>query len=514
MYQHPSLNIKQGSLSSSDKFRPISYWISPSITSSTDLVSGLIQRIDPNIKRTCYYGGVNTLHVGSTEDVISVFGHHIYYVSLKFLKEAAEIGLKDFHISYKSPQCLSLILNSDNFVVDGYKGNEKALIESKIRLLGGNLNLELVNVFVSNNPILPTMISAFEDQIEIVSKKWVENCFEKMERVEFKPFRLQRFNGLVFTASDLMPQKVKLLKKLVNERCGKWNDNLNDETSILIASKLGNTQKIKQALKYSIPIVKPEWIFKQSQAWTQIESYVLNFWCLKKIRTSLFNGISFQIHEKCDEKALHLAIEANSGSISDNPDFIIVDNLYIEDDDKNYVTTSWIWDCISKQKLIPKTSSIAYQPLHYLNPSNDFKGFAIAFYDINDDLRYELSECLRAIGISVHLRVSKTSNIIVSEKIDEELRDLNLKYGFEIVSTNWVYDLIKTNTLPPTYDYVLTKENKEQFLMPDGSYVDIDDFREKLSSPIIKNDRVEIRTQINISFNINNDSLLNELLNS
>lgn len=382
--------------------------------------------------------------------------------------------------------------------------------------MGGNLSVEEVNVLVSNNPILPAMAYAFEEQIEIVSKKWVDACFEMMERVDFGPFRLQRFNGLVVVASDLMPNRVRLLKQLVNERCGKWNESLNNETSILVTERLGNTQKIKMAMMHSIPIVSPEWILKQVQTWTNIEPYVLNFWCLKNIKTDLFNDIHFEIHERLGDEieVLQMAIEANSGSISEKPDFVIVDNFYIGDDDRNYVTASWVWDCISKQKLIPITGSIIYQPFNYSIPSNDFKGFTVALNVLNDNLRYELSECLRALGISIHLRVSKVSNIIVSENVNEELIDLSLKYGIEIVSVDWVFDLVKMNALPPTQNYILTREYCEKISLQNGKYIDINDLKEKQSSPLIKIENAEIRTPINVTFDIQKDSLLSELLNS
>ncbi|KAH0793365.1 DNA topoisomerase 2-binding protein 1 [Histomonas meleagridis] len=534
---HPQLKICSDESDIKDKFIPSKYWISDSVKFDERRINFYIQTIQPNIKRTTIYGEPRTLHIGSVNEVVDAFGSKIFYVTPDVLKNAVDLKLRHFQVSSKCPQCVSLSLISDSISASGYSSKELSSIYCIVTLLGGKFfNVKeayQTNIFITNNPILPPLISAFADQIPIVNKKWLETCFEKLEKVPFDNFYLPRFSSLEFVSSDLPSNQTKLLKRLVQEKCGKWSNTLNDSTTALVATRLSMTPKIKLALSLGIPIIKPQWIIEQSKCWTPIESYVLNFWCVKEMKSSLFSGISFGLNISCEEiDSLIEAVQANSGEFTNDPKMFVVPHFYEipNTDQVKYVTTTWVWSCISEQKLIPDTQSIVYHPFQFSFSNPDLNGIVVAMYNIDEQKRYELSEGLRLLGISVHFTVSKSSNFIVAEKLDDELEALGSKYNIPIVSVSWVYKLLENNCLPQTDMFLLTNKydnlidalakkihdnafSLKSQLTDAGDYFDnLEYYREKNSSPIAVAYDVSVKDPVDFSFNFDEDPLLNAIV--
>ena len=542
---HPKLNICNENSDIKDKFIPSKYWISDSVATEKKRIASYIQNIQPNIKRTTNYYKPRTLHIGTVEEVINAFGSKDFFITVDVLKNAVDLKLKHFQISSKSSQCISLALLSDSISASGYTAKEISSISCTVSLLGGKFysikEAHQANIFITNNPILPPLVSAFSDQITIVSKKWLETCIERLSKVPFDNFYLQRFSFLEFVSSDLPSSQTKLLKRLINEKCGKWSNTLSDSTSALIATRLSMTPKIKLALSLSIPIVRPEWIIEQSMNWAPIEPHVLNFWCVKDSKSYLFANLTFGLHVDCREsESLVEAIRANSGELTSDPGVLVVPHFFEipnTSDQVKYVTPTWIWSCISEQKLISDASSVVYRPFQYSFPNPELNGLVVAMHGVSDQKRYELSEGLRALGIAVHFRISKSSNIIVAERMDFILEELGSKYNIPIVSVAWAKELLENNCMPQTDLYKLQKTNnslieslskkihevnfslKSQLteynspITADYYIENIDEFKEKATSPIAVTYDVSIKEPIDFSFNLEDDPLLSAISN-
>lgn len=462
------LTILEETSENKNKFHPLQYWISPSLSGKDYQISSYVNQIQPGLKRAKTYGESKTLHIGSIDDVLEQINSNIYYISYQMLEDAAlTYKIDHFQVSECFRQCLSLCLKGLCFAASSsYNKQEFTNIVEKVALLGGEFvsinDANIINVYITNIPLIPTSISLLKrNDLKIVKFEWVEECFKQVERISFDDYIIRKFESLSISSSNIEPNQSKQLKEKVLNGGGTWNETLDNSVSFLIASNFSSTPKVKLALQMSVPIVDPKWVYAQSKNLCSIDPYILNFWILNGYKQSaLFSGNTFAIHVDCEDRNCVIeAIKAHSGSFSTTPDFLIVPHFFQTTIDKICVTVSWIWLCIKEKKIINPDSSILYRPFPYQKVSSKLKNYVVVLYKIdNESTRFEISECLRTLGVIVHYKVSSKANVIVVYKKDDSIIKAANRYRIQLVSFNWVIKLINTGKLPSFDNYLIESE--------------------------------------------------------
>lgn len=458
------LTILEETKENKNKFHPLQYWISPLLSGEDYQISFYVNQIQPGLRRTKVYGEPKTLHIGTYNDVLEQSNSNLYYISLQMLEDAAlTYKLTHFQISECFRQCLSLCLKGLCFAAsNSFDKQEFANIVEKVSLLGGKFvsinEVNKINAFITNVPLLPPSITFVRQDIKFIKSEWVEECFKQIERLEFDDYIIQNFESLSISSSDLEPYQSKQLKEKVLKGNGIWKETLDSSVTFLIASHFSSTPKVKLALQMSVPIVNPKWIYSQSRNFCSIKPYIMNFWVLPDYQKSmLFSEKTFAIHVDCEDRNCVIeAIKAHSGSFSTTPDYLIVPHFFQTALDKKCVTVSWIWFCITEKKIISPESSILYRPFPYQKVSSKLKGFVVVLYKIeNESTRYEISECLRTLGIIVHYKASSKANVIVVNEADDKIINAAKRYKTQIVSFSWVIKLVNTGKLPSFNNYLV-----------------------------------------------------------
>lgn len=458
------LTILEETNENKDKYHPLQYWISPSLMNKEYKISLLINQIQPRLRRTKVFGDSKTLHIGTLDEVFEKINSNLYFISYQVLKDAVEtFKLTHFQISDPSRQCLSLCLNGLCCAASGsYEKDEFINIVKKVTLLGGKFvsanNSSDIDVFITNFPILPPSISYFTKDLKIVTSDWINECFNQFERLSLENYSLKSFESLSISSSDLEPYQNRQLKNTILKGGGIWKESLDSSVTLLVASHFSSTPKVKLALQMSVPIINPKWINMQSKNFCSIHQYVMNFWVLNNFKPStLFSNKNFAIHVDCEDRSCVIdAVKAHSGSFSPSPDYLIVPHFFQASNAARCVTSSWIWSCITEKKIIDPDSSILYRPFPYQKASSKLKGYVIVLYHIEDEAaRYEISECIRALGAIVHYKISSMSNVVVSVKENDNLFNAAKKYKIQVLSFPWIIKLINTGKIPPIDNYVL-----------------------------------------------------------
>lgn len=451
------LTIFEDSYWCEGRFRPLKYWISSSLSDRRNQIAERISRIQRGLIQTKQFGGNKTLHIGTVEEVMAEPEPDVFYISDVALRELTEEGFKHFHVSNDFRRCVSLCFYDCYFA-----GNNLQKLSDIIHLCAGSVSgldeIDTITHFVSDTPIVPDALSAKAD-IKIVSSSWVVKSFREKRQLEI--VSVEPFHGLTFTSTDLDSQTSRALKKIVRNNGGNWHDAFDDSITCLIAERLSSTPKVRLALSEGVPIIKPAWIHDQANGMISPEPYLLNFWCWKKTKSELFKGISFAIHIDCENRDLLIeAIKANSGKFSNTPDMLIVPHFYVSKHDTKAVTDTWIWSCISEQKILTTTSVPAFSAFPFEKPSG-LEGYVVALYKIHEPYRYQITEGLRCLGITVHFKVSEFAKIVVATEMDQGLKGFVERYHVDVVKLLWANELLKTGKLPPVREYKFLTGSKD-----------------------------------------------------
>lgn len=461
------LTIFEVTKENKNRFHPIRYWISLSLSEQESKVASLIERIQPGLQRTKQFGNQSTLHIGNVRDVLSHYNDDTYYITIQALSDLAQkYHYRHFQISHLSRKCISLCFRGLSIGASlSFTKDEIINIENKVTLLGGTFvsikDSREIDVYITDLPIISSKMCLFSDGFKIVNLNWLIDSFSRLSCMDYSEYSVGCFNSLRISSSDLDPSFHRQLKAAVVNGKGIWCENLDKSVDFLLASHLSSTQKVKIAMEMSTPIINPQWIYLQSKQPTPIEPFVLNFWCLQNFTPSaLFSNLSFAIHIDCENRnSVIEAITAHSGRFTQDPDYVIVPPFYQSTKNSKFVTVSWIWECITQKQLIDRHSSIAFHPLPYQKPSSALKNYVVVLYHFRDSLtRYSISECLRALGVCVHYKISKMSSIVVYEKEDSDLVKNIHKFSLQAVPVQWILKLIQTGEIPPIKSYVPRNE--------------------------------------------------------
>jgi hypothetical protein len=340
------------------------------------------------------------------------------------------------------------------FAISGFGEHATAEIANFIVTSGGEVTgADEASHLVANSPLFAAPEGG---NLDVVTRDWVHRCCSEGVLHDPSEFRIEPFLNITFTSTDLDPDESRSLKRLITRNGGSWRDAYDDSVTILLARHLSITQKTRLALKCGVPIVHPDWIRRQASQFTNIEKHLLNFWCWHRKKSLLFSKLTFGLHKDCDDLELVIeAVERNSGKFAKSSDVLIVPHFFVDDSGGEYVTSNWIWACIAAQKLLPKEDSPVYRPFSYQKVDPGLKGCVIAICGVADPVRWQLTEGLRLLGVTVHFRISTAVKILITDSASGDLLKSAKELGIKAVKPAWALSVLETGTLQSIEDYAL-----------------------------------------------------------
>lgn len=377
-----------------------------------------------------------------------------------------QFGAKMLHgslrlVDARRPRRCAPALRGVRVAAGGCARAEEAEIARCVAEMGGEFvaAAQGADVFVTECPMLPQCVLDAVGRVRVLRKEWVRDCFAAHTLLPFDEYALPRFSGMRVSTSDVEPRRAAELRETVEKGGGELRAGMDDKVTLLLAERLSMTPKIRLAVSSYVPVVRPEWVDEQRSGFADISQYVLNFWCVRDLKSYLFDGVAFDVSGECSERELLVeAIEANSGEVRPGAEISVVPNFCGAG--KSCVTPVWVWNCISEQRIIPESESVIYRPFPFAAADNEFKGFVVVLYNLNEKVKFELAEGLRILGCCVHLKISKTSKVVVAECMDDYLKKQMSAYHIPVVSVNWVYDAFESNGIPDYSSYLLIREEK------------------------------------------------------
>ena len=448
-----------------------SFCFSPDIETKKETARAILQNLYPGIKEVQKAIGNDTLTIAKQDELLNHYGDSKYYVTINLLEEIYELKYPKIPFNNKSKlkQLASLSFSKQNIMLIGFSSNEGLDILKKIELLGGKFATEIsknVTVVVAKTRLSKRLEDAYKYNIPIVTKDWIDSCFSSLTCFDLNRFLMPPFFGMNITSTDLSLTESKQISRLVKKNGGIWSDALSDNTTCLIAENICSSKKIQIALQSHMPIIKPKWISDSSISnYTSPIEYTLNWWIYDQTNQELiefkrnkqiFNGLVFGIH--CDVllfDELKEAIEASGGIIGPKPNYLIVPSSFQSTNVESiYVSTHWVWDCISQSKVLDYNSSILYRPLTYTIPVKEIQGKVFALIDIegSNDIKINCAESIRLLGGTVIYRDSKSAEFYVTQdatKLKEKFKDKQKSIDKKkFVSPLFVTEMIKTGHLP------------------------------------------------------------------
>ena len=238
---HASLKLidVKAKLEMNDHFIPNDYWVSGKLNDQLKSINVYVNQIIPGIKMTNKFGGNKTLHIGTNEEVILYYGKNLFVISFNVLFELNNLKMHDFYVNYKNQQCISLSLLNLKISANDYQREEMNEIFKKVTLLGGKFvpfgkNHSNIDILVTDNPILPFSVLNMIDSINVLNKKWIEDCFNNCSKQKFNDYLLPHFYSLKLSSSDINPNQISLIKDIIVKGGGSYNDSLDNSVTILI----------------------------------------------------------------------------------------------------------------------------------------------------------------------------------------------------------------------------------------------------------------------------------------
>ena len=458
-----------------------SFCFSPEVKTKKETARAILQNLYPGIKEVQKAIGNDTLTIATQDELLKHYGDFKFYVTINLLEDIYEMKYNKipFNSKTKLKQLAGMSFRSQNVMLIGFGSDEGLDILKKIELLGGKFATELSNdvtVIIAKTRISKRLLDSYKYDIPIVTKEWIDNCFSSLTCFETHRYLMPAFLGMNITSTDLSSTNSKQISTLVKSNGGIWSDALTDNTTCLIAENICSSKKIKIALQSHIAIVKPKWVSDSciSKYISPIQ-YTLNWWIYDqtnpyypqcKQNNQFFNGLVFGLH--CDIPLfdeLKEAIEACGGTIGPKPNYLIVPSSFqnsqvsSQKGDACFVTSHWIWDCISQSKLIDHNSSILYRPLSYSLPVKEVQGKVFALVDLDgaNEMKHISAESIRILGGTVIYRDSKSADFYVTEdstKLKEKLKEKHREVeNKKFVSPLFVTEMIKTGQLPDPFSF-------------------------------------------------------------
>ncbi|KAK8858062.1 SMC5-SMC6 complex localization factor protein 1 [Tritrichomonas musculus] len=441
------------------------FWISPAFSSRINEFIDIILKINKDATQITNEGDLDTLHVGTIDEVISKFSSKLLYISDQCLLDINRRGLSDSNLLSPGKQYISFCLSNLCITSTGFSSGEIKEIAKKVILLGGKyqkLFQEDIKLVIAARTASQKVYSAISLHIPVVTVKWIDKCFANLVKVPLNQNQVLPFYGCKFTSTDLISKQNNRISEIVRKCGGEWSDKFDKSTTFLIAQTLSDTQKIKLALIENVPIVRPEWIFRSEDLnILEPKNFVLNWWCMGEEKSNLFQNISFGLSKDLpNRKMLIDIIIAHSGSYLERPDYFLTMNTKRDqaNNKSTLVTPRWLFMSVLENRLIDPNDSPTFSPFPFSTKIQGVTGCSFFLSNLKEENRLEYADLLRMFGATVFFKFSKRANIIIAENTTDRLLSISKDYSIPIVNISWLIELSKTGILPD-FDSHKPKEN-------------------------------------------------------
>jgi len=430
-------------------FKPKKFWISKNLDEKSCHIVNIIRSTFVGFVISNNFGEDGTLHIGTKEDVEEHLGTNIYYVSWEYFHDLLRVKRNEFSFSNHLYQRISSIFKSYRFALIGYEKEVYIVLVRKILALGGIVlkhdNNDNANIIISPNLILPLSINFYNKGIPVLTEEFIEDCYNTNLIPDFNKYVVPRFRTLVFSSTDIHPSIQKKLKTIIVGCGGIWKDSLDDSVNCLISERITLTPKTRIALTEAIPIIHQEWVFQHYASPISFEKYILNTYQVHPNITPLvFSGLDFSVHLEIENRGLIIeAIKCHGGNTQADSSINIVPSLYIEESSNN-ITQFWVWECISKKKILPYDHSVIFKPLRLHKHNMYLSGTHIVVDCINKDSRSEIIDILRTLGAIVTMIYANRAKFLIMDHEDEKIIEKAQKNSTKIVPVSWVTDLLSS----------------------------------------------------------------------
>ena len=441
------------------------FWISPSLSQKRDSIAPVLLSLQEHLQETKIQNSPNSINVGTIKEVRSAFGSKSTYVSDTFIAELKEKKINNIRFLRPGTQCISLCLGS--FVVSstGFDNKKNIKIACYVTRLGGTFQKnfsEDTTLVIANTPLSQTYYQAVRSALPVVNFEWISECYKRLERVVLEEkYKVKCFSNVVFTTTDLSHTAKKECRKLITRNGGELIDIINDSTTFLIADSLCMTKKIETALRAHICIVNTEWIKMCAAASCAVDDYVFNWWHIDGYtKKRIFDGVKFAVEKNTSTPELVEAINCCGGAISDaeSANYVVLP-LTAKRTRKNYVTSWWVWQCISQGKILSQELSMSFTPIGASLPITELKGVIVFVHEsLAKDEKTDVTYLLREAGATVYLNYTDSAKYIVCTKdVNSQFAERMSKQEKHLVNKDWVSQLLKEGRIPEPAFYSVTK---------------------------------------------------------
>lgn len=441
------------------------FWISPAFSSKFKEFTDIILKLNKEATPSTNEGDAETLHISTVNEVISKFSSKLLYISDNCLIEIDRRGMTDLNFLSTENQCISLCLLNLIITSTGFSSDFIKEIAKKAILLGGNYQRSIqddTKVVIAARSASQKVYSASSRHIPVVTIEWIDACFKNLVQVPFDQYQILPFYGCKFTSTDLIPKQNSKISEIIKKCGGELQDKFDRSTTFLIAQTLSNTPKITLALTENVPIVKPEWIFRNdnSNIISPID-FTLNWWCMNDEQSNIFQNLSFGLSKEIPNRRTMIdIIIAHSGSYGERPNYFLTTSIKRDQSNKDsiLITPRWILMCASEKRLIDPKESPTFSPFPFSTQIEGITGRSFYLANLKEERRHEYADLMRTFGATVFFKFSKRANIIIAETASEHLFTVSKEYSIPIVGISWVVELAKTGIFPDIDSHRL-KEN-------------------------------------------------------
>jgi hypothetical protein len=328
----------------------------------------------------------------------------------------------------------------------------------QVSLLGGTFQRcynEDTTLVIAASSASPKVYAASQADLPIVTRTWLQSCFERRVRIPLKDFLIKPFFGCKFCSSDLTPRQRSELSRLVRAGGGLWCDLFDESATFLVAHTLSNSTKVSLALSGNVPIVRPDWVRQSSSKIRPPSDFTLNWWCFGSPPSMLFADCTFEIAKGVEnDRVLVDAIIANGGQASPPSGFVVAPHgSQPAGFGRTLVSAQWVWSCVSEKRVLSVDSSLGFSPFPFAPPIEGVSGCAFVLLNFDDRKRIELANVLRSLRARVYFSFSTEAKLIVVEQVDPKVADLAHDYSIPVVRSGWITELVKTGKFPQAAEY-------------------------------------------------------------
>ena len=193
----------------------------------------------------------NSIIIASPSEIIQSYGTKHYMITENVIREMITLQIPEFPFyphNHSINQRISLCFAPLWISCVGFKQDDVNDINRKVNLLGGVFARTFssnVTLLISETNVSRKVIESRVNEIPIVVKKWLDDCFFYTDRLplaqdiinvsaQSEQYLLPPYQGITFSSTDLTPSSRHELKRLAINGGGSWTDKYDSSVTYLI----------------------------------------------------------------------------------------------------------------------------------------------------------------------------------------------------------------------------------------------------------------------------------------